>query len=158
MSEHNTPTSLTPDQALERLERARSGGVSDAGARRIHGVATAGFGLVIGAFFALQTGLDETSWEPVVIAGYIVILLGLAVWQSRAARVMPRHGRLTSWIGLGATVVLMLGAVMAANIRQAGREDGGITTGEPLWLLLFGAIVIAAPMVVAGILIHRGER
>ncbi len=158
MSEQDTPTGITSDQALERLERARNGGVDDGYARRVHAFATAAFGIVIGAFFALHTGLDETSWEPTIIVGYVAILLGLAAWQSRAARVMPRHGRRMSWIGLGCTAILMISAVLAANVRQAGREADGITAGEPLWLLVVIALVIAAPMVVAGILIHRGER
>lgn len=158
MNEHDTPTDITPDQALAHLERARSGGVDDEHARSVHAFATAAFGIVIGAFFALQTGLDGTSWEPAIIVGYVAILLGLAAWQSRAARVMPRHGRRTSWIGLVCSAVLMVSAVLAANIRQAGREADGITAGEPLWLLVVGALLVAAPMVVAGILIHRGEQ
>lgn len=159
MNEHDAQTDLTPRQAREHLERAEQGTVLDDSSRVIHGNATALFGVVIGAYFALQTALDGVSpWESLLIVGYVVILLGLAVWQSRAARVVPRHSRRIGWGGLGASVVLMLSAILAANYRQAGRMGEGTSGGEPVWLLVVGAVLIAAPMVVAGALIRRGDR
>jgi len=143
------PNDVTPQEAREQLAAAEAATDRRAGDRRVHALATAGFGLVIGAYLAVSRLVEDTSAETLVVVCYVLLLLGLAGWQTREARTWPRRARRTSYVGLGVTVVLFLGAVIAFNVVDAQQE---------VPLLVLAGLVVAAPMLVAAALIERGER
>jgi hypothetical protein len=111
----------------------------------------------MGAYLAVSRLVEDTAWEALVIAFYVLLLLGLAGWQARAARTWPRRTRRTSWVGLGATVVLFLGAVIAFNVADAQQEAGSTVPSDNAALLVLAGLVVAAPMLAAAVLIDRRE-
>jgi hypothetical protein len=149
---------ITPQQAREQLAEAEAATGRRAGDRRVHALATAGFGLLIGGYLAVSRLVEDTSWETLAIAFYVLLLLGLAGWQARGASTWPRRARTTSWAGLGTTVVLFLGAVIALNVGDAQRDAGSAAPSDNVLLLVLTGLVVAAPMLVAAVLIDRGER
>lgn len=149
---------ITPQQAREQLAHAEAATSRRSDDRRVHALATAGFGLLVGGYLAVSRISEDTSWETVVIAFYVLLLLALTRWQTRGARTWPRFARRTSWLGLGGTVTLFLVAVIGFNIREAGQQLDGVAQTENLGLLLLAGIVVAAPMLVAALAINRGER
>ncbi len=150
---------MTPDQAQAQLDRAEAARVGTDGDRRVHGLATAAFGLVVGAYVALTRVVDGTWAEYAVLGGYVVLLFGLVWWQKRAARTIPRHARRTGYLGLAGSIVLMLATVVWLNVRQAGyrAEELPDQPEQPL-VLLAVALVVALPLLVAGLRIVRGPR
>ncbi|WP_088320154.1 hypothetical protein [Kineosporia sp. R_H_3] len=149
---------ITPQEARERLARAEGTGIDDDADRRVHGLATTAFGLVIGLYVAVQQRLDEAPWEGVLAGGYVVVLGAVALWQSRASGVVPRRSRRVGRIGLAGTVAAMLTAVVVLNVREASRKLAGAAAApEPLWVLGLTGLVVALPMLVAGLLIRRGR-
>ena len=149
---------ITPQQAREQLAEAEAATDRRGGDRRVHALATAGFGLVVGAYLAVSRVTEDTAWEIPVIALYVLLLLALAAWQTRGAHTWPRHARRTSRIGLAVTMVLFLGAVVAFNVREAQQELDGLAPTESVALLVLAGLVVAAPMVVAAVMIDRRER
>lgn len=147
---------ITPQQAREQLARAEAATGRRDPERRVHALATAGFGLLVGAYLAVSRISEDTQWEAVVIAFYVLLLLALTTWQTRGARAWPRNTRRTSWVGLAATMVLFLAAVMAFNVREAGQELDGVPQTENVGLLVLAGVVVAAPMVLAALRIRRG--
>ncbi len=147
---------ITPQEAREQLAHAEAATGRRDAERRVHALATAGFGLLVGAYLAVSRVTEDTRWETVVIAFYVLLLLALTSWQTRGARAWPRHARRTSWIGLGATMVLFLAAVIAFNVREAGQELDGVPQTENIGLLVLAGVAVAAPMVVAAVRIRRG--
>ncbi len=147
---------ITPQEAREQLAHAEAATGRRDAERRVHALATAGFGLLVGAYLAVSRVTEDTRWETVVIAFYVLLLLALTSWQTRGARAWPRHARRTSWIGLGATMVLFLAAVIAFNVREAGQELDGVPKTENIGLLVLAGVAVAAPMVVAAVRIRRG--
>ena len=149
---------ITPQQAREQLAEAEAATERRAGDRPVHAMATAGFGLVIGTYLALSRVVADTSWESVVIGSYVLLLVTLAGWQGRAARTWPRHARRLSWIGLRGTVVLFLAAVVGSNVVRAHQESDATVSGGAVLALLAAGLVVALPMLVAALLIRRGEQ
>jgi uncharacterized membrane protein len=149
---------ITPEQARDQLVQARSVLVEDRASRRVHGLATAAFGLAVGCYVAVQQRFDGIRpWDSLAVAGYVLVLVTLAAWQARAARVVPRRSRFISRVGLAGTVVLVLPTIVVLNIRAAARVTEGAAGGpESLWALAVAAVTIALPMLVAGLLIRRG--
>lgn len=149
---------ITPQQAREQLAQADAATERRSGDRRVHALATAGFGLLIGGYLAVSRLAEGTSWETLIVVFYVLLLLGLAGWQTRGASTWPRHAKRTSWIGLGATVVLFLGAVIALNVGDAQQDAGTTAPSDNVALLVLAGLVVAAPMLAAAVLIHRRER
>ncbi|MGG5257932.1 hypothetical protein [Phycicoccus avicenniae] len=147
---------ITPQQAREQLAHAEAATGRRDAERRIHALATAGFGLLVGAFLAVSRVTEDTRYESVVIAFYVLLLLALTTWQTRGARAWPRNTRRTSWIGLGVTMVLFLAAIIAFNVREAQQELDGVPQTENVGLLVLAGLVVAAPMVLAAVRIRRG--
>ncbi len=148
---------ITPQQARERLAQVEAATDRRAGDRRVHALATAGFGVAIGAYLSLYRVVDGTSWQTPVLLAYVLGLVALAGWQTRAARSWPRNARRASYLGLGATVVLFMAAVMTFNYREAQRELHGTGAGESVLLLVLAGVVAAAPMVLVALRIRRGH-
>lgn len=142
---------LDPDEARRRLVSAGATRLASPHDRRVHGYATMAVGAVVGLYIAAQEALDGVAvWDDVTTGGYVVLLLGLAAWQSRAARTIPRNARTTGRVGLAATVVLTFVAIFVMN---AWGHTVPVAAG---WLVLV-AVGVAAPMLVAGWLIVRGD-
>lgn len=147
---------ITPQQARERLERAEAATGRREADRRVHGLATAGFGLLVGAYLAVSRIVEGTAWEYVVLGVYVVLLLWLCLWQSRAARTWPRHVRRVGRLGLGASMALFVVAVVWLNVRESAALDE-VAAPESLAVLVPAGLVVALPMVVAGLVIRRGD-
>lgn len=157
-TEGTTTDDLTPQEARERLARAEEADRRRGGDRRVHGLATAGFGLLMGGYLTLSRLGQGTRWETPLMAAYAALLVLLTLWQSRATRSWPRRARVVCFTGLGGTLVLFMAGVMTFNYREHQRELAGLATGEdPLLLVLAGALA-ALPMVLAGIVVRRGTR
>ncbi len=149
---------ITPQWAREQLAEAEAATDRRAGDRRVHALATAGFGLLVGAYLAVSRLAEGTAWQTPAITCYVLLLVALAAWQTRGASTWPRHARLSSWIGLGVSMLLLMAAIMALDVLEARQEaDGWVATGRVALLVLAG-LLVAAPMLVAAVRIDRGER
>lgn len=84
-----------------------------------------------------------------MVVVYAGVLVGLAAWQTRAARAVPRHAKRLGWIGLAATVALMLAAITVLNVPSLAPSP---------WLLSRLGVLVALPMLVAGTQIRRRPR
>ncbi len=144
---------MNPQQANDRLRDAQRVRLASGRDRTVHAVATAGFGVLVGAFVVMDRIVEAGSpANGVIVGGYVVLLLALAAWQARTARTTPRHSRRIGHFGLAGTVVLMLAGIMTLNWRQSAAPAG---TAEHWWVLLLVGVAIAFPMLLAGHLIHR---
>lgn len=142
---------LTAQQASERLDRADAAPLATDRDRSVHGWATAGVGIAVGLNVVLQDIAEaHPPWKGVTLAVYLVVLVGLAAWQTRAARTVPRHSRRLCWIGLSLTVVLMMASLAMLNVSSPAVPG--------FWLRAALAVLIALPMLVAGWLIRRADR
>ncbi len=150
---------ITPQQAREQLAEAEAATNRRADDRRVHALATAGFGLLIGAYVALYRLAEGSGWQVVVLSSYVLMLVALSLWQTRSSRSWPRHARRVSWTGFTATMVLFLAVVMTLNYREAQQELDGSTPSEDVLLLLLAGGVVAVPMLVAALVIaRRGQK
>jgi hypothetical protein len=147
---------ITPQEAREQLARAGDTGIDDAPDRQVHGLATMAVGLVIGLYVAVQQRFDGAPWEGALVGGYVVVLGAVALWQGRAG-VVPRRSRRVGRIGLTGTVAAMLVAIVVLNVREASREVAG-SAGAPesLGVLALTGVLVALPMLVAGLMVRRG--
>ena len=80
---------ITPSGPRQLVE-AEAATDRRSGDRRIHALATAGFGLLIGGYLAVSRLVEGTSWETLAIVFYVLLLLGLAGWQTRESSTWPR--------------------------------------------------------------------
>ncbi|MGL5865638.1 MAG: hypothetical protein ACRCYX_07160 [Dermatophilaceae bacterium] len=149
---------VTPREARARLEHAATATSRPWTAdRRVHGLAMAGFGGILGAYVALSRATNATGWETPVQVVFILTLGGLAAWQTRAGRVVPRGVRHIMWAGLAGTSVLALGTRIAHSTHWARSPTD--PTSEPWWVLAAAAVIVALPALVAGlVIIRRGTR
>ena len=151
-------TSTTPETAREQLG---AGGptLTSTHDRWVHALATAGFGLAVGLLVSLQQVYRDTAGETVVYALYALVLIALAVWQTRAARTVPLHSKRIGRWALGATVVLAFAGIAVLGARSGQAEfEGQVGWTEHWWVLALTTLVVAAPMLVAGHLIRTGAR
>lgn len=153
-SGHDTDAAMDARAALEEAQRA---GLSSDKDRRVHGLALAGIGLVMGAFLAAYQYFDGNS-AGVIMAVYVAALLGLGAWQRRAATV-PRGSRQLGWIGSAVSAVLMLASIIWLNVRQGDNRAAGIgEQPDAWWVYAIAAVVTALPLLVTGTLVARGGR
>lgn len=139
----------TADEARRQLDAADTTQLGSTRDRQVHGYATMATGTLIGAYVAVQEALDGVAvWDDVSTAGYVVLVLWLAGWQARAARTVPRNARTIARTGLAATAVLTLVAIFVLN---AWGHSVPVAAGY----LVLVAVVLAAPMLAAGVLIVR---
>lgn len=136
-------------EARRALEEAQARTIDSPRDRTIHGVATAGFGILLAVFVTWFRSPDGPGLALVV---YVVLLVALALWQTRAARTVPLASRRIGYIGLALTVIITLPVTIW---RNAVEGSGG---SFPLALQVIAALLIALPTAVAGGLIIRGRR
>lgn len=126
--------------------------------RRVHGLALAAFGLLVGGFIAVQPLVDDTSLQSVVMIGYVLVLLAVPVFQRRFAHTAPRHSTRLGFWALGATAVLSFVGVGWRGGRGAVAENAGYAGwSEQGWGLVITALVIALPCLVMAVVISRGR-
>lgn len=144
---HTADTSS--EQAREALLLAGTAGIDRADDRSVHVLATAGFGVLIGAYFALT----RTEWLSTGVAagGYFLIAGSLAAWQARAARSAPRGTRRAGRWGLALTIVAI---IVALGVVNSAYRDAAV----PAWVLAASGLFVAAPLLVAADVIRRGAR
>lgn len=144
----------TPHEARQLLERAGAVGLEDDGARRVHSNVAVGYGVVLGVFGAVVWAVADMRWGGIVTfavqLAYLVAVVALARHRERAARTVPRRARRIAVVGVLASGVPLLALTWFVFL-------GDPPTPSPLLAALAG-LVIAAPAVVAGLLIRRGDR
>lgn len=142
------PTQPTDEEARAALRQAELNAVREPHDARVHALATAGFGVAVGLFVALSEIVGESRWSILVWALYLFALAGLATWQTVAARSAPRHSKVTGYAAMAVTLLL---AMIGIAVLNAWGHDAT----PSLWLAGLVALVVAAPMLVAGWLIGR---
>ncbi|SOD97481.1 hypothetical protein [Blastococcus haudaquaticus] len=139
---------LTPEQAREQLAAVGGRSLHLARDRRIHATGTAVFGLTAAVHMTTQnvvTGAAQVVLSCVVLA----IFVAEAVVVERAARTVPLRARFWSRTGIGASFVLALGVVLPWLNLQAQ------TSPNTVPMVLGGAVLVAAPSLLAAVVIAR---
>lgn len=143
-------TQITPEQAREQLVTSQSRSLSSTGDRRVHAAGTAAFGLTLGVFMAARNVVTGTSGVVANVL-FLAVWLGAAFWVQRATRTVPRRTKLWSRLGVGASLVVALVVVVPWLNLQAQTEPN-------TWpMVLVGALLAAAPSLVAAAVITRGR-
>jgi len=147
-------------QARAALEQADRTELSTDRDRRIHGLATAGFGVGMGLFVGAYRLVDGNAWaEGGLVALYVLVLFALAMWQKRAASTVPRNARRTGYVGLAASVAAMWASIIWLNIRQGDARRASLPDQvDSWWVYACAALVTALPMLAAGYVIQRHRR
>jgi len=143
--------------ALEQAERADLATERD---RRVHGFATAGFGLLMGLYVAAYRLVDGSGWgEGTLLGLYAVTLFGLAAWQGRAANTVPRNARQIGYVGVAGSAVLVIASIIWLNVRQGDNRVAGIgDQPDHWWAYVLVGVVTALPSLIAGHVIFYGRR
>jgi hypothetical protein len=147
-------TNALPEPEAARAALAAAGRVTldNPGDRKVHAGATVGFAAIVAGFIGLSHVLEHrTPGGAIVDIVYVLGLVGVAAWQTRAARTWPAGTKRLSTIGVGASVIVALAGNMWLN--YLGR-DGSVPWG-PMALVMVAALV---PAVVAATMILRGRR
>ncbi|WP_353950888.1 hypothetical protein V6K52_14760 [Knoellia sp. S7-12] len=147
-------------QARAALDQADRIALATDRDRRVHGLATAVFGAVMGIYVAAHRFVDGQGWaESGLFGAYVVILMALAVWQRRAANTTPRGARHIGYVGLAGSAVLMIASVVWLNLRQGDNRVAGIgEQPDHWWVYAIVAVVTALPSLAAGHVIFYGRR
>ncbi|MFI2103127.1 hypothetical protein ACH436_07535 [Isoptericola sp. NPDC019693] len=145
-------TGPTAQQASAYLERADEVALEDDRARRVHSRVSIGHGLVFGTFAAGVWVADGTRWGGLVTFGaqivFLVAVLVLTRHRETAVRTVPRRARRIAAVGTICSGIPFLALTWFVFIVD-------LPLPAPLLAALAG-LVIAAPAVVAGLLIRRG--
>lgn len=140
-------TQLTPEQAREQLLTSQTRSMRSTRDRKIHAFGTAVFGLTLGVYMASQNVRSDIAASLLFFA----IWGGAAFWVERTTRTVPRRTKLWSRLGIGTSMVVALVAVLPWLNLQAQTEAN-------TWsMVLVGALVAAAPSLVAAAIIARGR-
>lgn len=139
----------TPAEAQAALHAARATRPGTGHDRRVYALGTALFGLLLGLYLAVVS-----AWDPhgargyVMIACYAGLQCGIALWQKRAARTVPRGAKRLGYRGLVLSGVAALVGIMVSN---------AVADGGPISIPVSATVgVLAAlPLVLAGWLIDR---
>lgn len=144
--DHRGPSPQEAAEALGRAERARVGEDRD---RAVLARGTIVSGLAMGAYLGILMALDRGSDLGLLAMVAFVVLLGaVSLWQRRAARSVPRGTRRTvNRAGLATIGVGLVGIVVLNGLQLVSPASLPVAIG-------FG-LVVAAPLVVAGLLIGR---
>ena len=147
---HGSTELHRPDPAEARRALATAASTTLAGRRdrRVHALATAGFGLLIGCYVGLGRLYREDGTGALSLVVYFVLLGALAVWQTRASATLPRGARRACWMGVAGTIAVMAVAQMWLNWREQATGSG------PLLLALV-SLGIALPMLLAAATVLR---
>ncbi len=142
----------SPQQAREQLTNIQSRSLSSVPDRRIHAIGTAIFGLALGFYAASQNIADEPLWFWVRTLACWALALGTLLWVERAARTVPRRARLWSRLGMCASLLVALVAVLPWLNLSAQ------TTSNSWAMVAIGGLVAAAPSLLAAVAIATGRR
>jgi hypothetical protein len=145
-SEHRSPSA---QQAREQLAESRRSALRPSQRdHTIHAAATAVVGLDTGLFAATQ---NLPISRPLASFVFILVWLAATCLAERVSRAVPRRGRRRSRLGIAASLVLALCAVLPWLNLQAQHSPN-------TWpVALLAGAVIAAPSLVAAALI-LGDR
>ena len=147
----DTTGPLSPDEAQRRLAAASMASVGSRRDATVHGLATAGLGILVGAYVAVSEVVDgREPWDDVIVGGYVVLLFALGVLQRRTHS-MPRHTRTAVRWASVPTVLLAFAAIFVMNAW-------GHTVPVAPGYLVLAALVVAGPLLVAGVTILRRNR
>lgn len=144
-------TQPTAQEAAARLAD-RPVRLADDRDRRIHAVTTVVLGAVIGVVMATQNVLATQVGAVLRGAVYFAVVGGAIAWSERAARAVPRHARLASRIGLIASLVVGLVAVLPWLNLSAQ------TSPNSAAMVVVGAAAITVPTAIAALWIARARR
>lgn len=139
----------TTEAARERLDQASRAQLAGAADHRAYGWYVALMGLVVGAYVAATRLVEGGSGSPIVVGGYVLLLIGVTIWQTRSARAIPRGAKRRGLFALLGTVVVMLAVITALNVIE-------VQSGLQWWQIAIGGLVTALPSVVTGVMIARG--
>lgn len=153
-SDMSSPSNHDSQHARAALEQADQLQLATDGDRRVHGFATAFFGVLMGIYVAAYRLVDGSGWgEGLLLGFYVVSLFGLAAWQRRAANTVPRGARQIGYVGVVGSAVLLIASIVWMNIRQGDNRMAGIgEQPDHWWVYAIVGVVTAAPSLVAG---HR---
>ena len=114
----------------------------------------------MGVFVGAYRLADGHSTLGGALAGfYVLAVFGLAAWQKHAARTVPRNSRITGYVGMAGSVVLMLASIIWLNVRQGGNRTAGLPDQvDAWWVYAVAAVLTALPLLAAGHIIHRVQR
>jgi hypothetical protein len=156
----NATSSKDAAQARAALDQAQNATLTTDRDRRVHGLATAGFGLLMGAYVAAYRLVDGSGWgEGILLGLYVVTLFSLAAWQRRAANTVPRNARRIGYVGVIGSAVLVLASIIWLNIRQAENRIAGIgDQPDHWWVYAIVGVVTSLPSLAAGHIIFYGRR
>lgn len=146
-TDHTQPT---PEQAREQLLTNETRSLRSTGDRKVHATGTAVLGLTVSVYMAAR---NVTSGTGSIVATllFFAVWLGAMFWVERATSTVPRRTKLWSRLGISASFVVVLGAVVPWLNLQAQTEPN-------TWpMVLAGALAAAAPSLVAATLIARGR-
>ncbi|MEO6019134.1 MAG: hypothetical protein ABIP45_02670 [Knoellia sp.] len=147
-------------QARAALEQAQNATLTTDRDRRVHGLATAAFGILMGIYVGAYRLVDGSGWgEGILLGVYVASLLGLAAWQRRAVTTIPRNARLIGYLGVAGSAVLVIASIIWMNIRQGDNRIGGIgDQPDHWWVYASVGVVTALPSLAAGHAIFRSRR
>ena len=108
------------------------------------------FAAVISVLMGFGTiAIMVSNW---VMVPYVLLLFAVIFWQRRAIGASPRGSSRTYLWGVAGSGVMVLVVVTGLNVI---RTTIGLTT----WWYLLGAVLVAAPgLVAAGLIARRGTR
>lgn len=143
---------LTRQHARDVLEGMRAPMVPSARDRRVHALATALSGILLGGYLAAMSGLIDrrSGWHDGAVPLYLLLVGAVAVWQQRAARTIPLGARRLGNLALCAAIGISLVLVVIGHVIW-GRDV------PPAYAVALG-LATAAPMVLAGRRIAQGGR
>ncbi len=141
---------ITPRQAAEALHEPATT-LDNPRDRRVHGIGTAAAGVLFATYLVLHRWVDSSPWDDVVTACYVLVLLGVAAWQTRTTRTVPRNARRTGYIGLGLSIMTFIPVLGWLNWLEH--------TGDPHPVVVVAiAALVAVPAAAAGVVIAAGGR
>jgi hypothetical protein len=145
------PAPLTPQDARDRLAESRTRRLGSRRDRVVHAAGTAVLGLGIGFLMATQNVVSGAGRFALTCA-FLVVCVGVAIGVERAARTVPRRAKLWSRLGIGASVLVALAAVLPWLNLEARTEPN-------TWpMVVAGALVTAVPSLLAATVIVRSRR
>lgn len=149
MSEHEQH--ITGHEAHGYLAQAQGHRPGTSRDAEVYAAGTALVGLVFGVGQALAvSGWLPERWRWTLPVGTVLLTIAVLLWRRRAGHTVPR--------GAGTAVTIALGVTVAASVLMftlVNRASGGQTVGQPWGVVLVVLVVSAAPLVIAGWLVHH---
>jgi hypothetical protein len=139
--DENAGPQISPEVARSQLENVAAARLGNDRDRRIHGIATIGFGLLWGGYMSYIVLNDDFGPLMFLLVVASILLAGaMYLWRERA-RTVPRH--------TGRAMDIAWGVSLAAGVIFPFLSVP--VPAEQQWLDLITAGVFAAPIVLAGL-------